>query len=97
VGTKAYKKSYQKQVSELMLERTPTIVNCLKVNEQDESVQSCSRMTSDLFCNTFAHPAAKWRNGDCPMADSFLKVASDQKEQKVRVGQQKQSKKKSRR
>lgn len=50
----------------------------------------CSRAIDDV-CNPYAFPEAKWRNGDCPMADAGLKADQPKaKAGKVRVGQQKQ-------
>jgi len=43
------------------------------------------------FCIVYAFPKAKWRNGDCNMADHIELEAA--KKEKVRVGQQKQKKK----
>lgn len=53
----------------------------------------CSRADGTV-CNVYAFPAAKWRNGDCPMADNDLRetTAIRPPKGKVRVGQQKQQK-----
>jgi hypothetical protein len=42
-------------------------------------------------CLVYAFPKAKWRNGDCNMADHIELEAA--KKEKIRVGQQKQKKK----
>lgn len=51
---------------------------------------TCSRADGDL-CGVYMFPDAKWRLGDCPMADAELKTDQPKaKAGKVRVGQQKQ-------
>jgi hypothetical protein len=56
---------------------------------------TCSRADDDLLCGVYLFPDAKWRLGDCPMADSELRTAEDGVKAggKKRVGQQKQKKK----
>jgi len=84
---------YEKQREELMLIRTKTTDQCFKEVE-DGSRQSCSRVTKDLYCDTYVQPDKKWRLGDCNMADPFLKKEFSEEKKKIRIGQQKQSKKK---
>jgi len=43
------------------------------------------------YCRSYAFPTAKWRNGNCNMADH---LEFDVKKDKIRVGQQKQKSKK---
>lgn len=53
----------------------------------------CSKANlGDNVCIAYAFPTAKWRLGDCPLADDLLKKHEDVEEEKVRVGQQKQKK-----
>ena len=60
--------------------------------QEDDKISVCSRVDGN-YCGVYAYPAAKWRNGDCPMADSFLRTEQLVEEVgKVRVGQQKQKK-----
>ncbi len=44
------------------------------------------------FCRIWAVPAAKWRMGVCPSA-THAKLEIKEREEKVRVGQQKQKRK----
>jgi hypothetical protein len=48
------------------------------------------------FCTVYSDPAIAWRRGDCPMADIHLRTKSEEEKarEKVRVGQQKQKKRK---
>jgi len=64
------------------LERQPVVKQCEGCTNIDEG-----------FCKKWASPAAKWRLGTCPSA-SHVKVEVQENGQKVRVGQQKQKKKK---
>lgn len=58
---------------------------------------TCSRADGDL-CDVYLFPEAKWRLGDCPMADAALRADQPKASAgKVRVGQQKQKKKGGRR
>jgi hypothetical protein len=62
--------------------------------EDDGIVHVCSRAV-DGYCSAYAFPVAKWKNGDCPLSDTELKtvVVDEQPKGKVRIGQQKQKKK----
>lgn len=70
--------------------REPIIDKCYTTSADGEIVK-CSKAKDDL-CSAFVSPAAKWRLGDCPLADDFLKTKTEKKVEKVRVGQQKQKK-----
>jgi len=64
---------------------------------KDTFVTTNSEGTSETtlfkkFCSVYAFPKAKWRNGDCNMADHIEIEAA--KKEKIRVGQQKQKQKK---
>ncbi len=56
-----------------------------------EKCGGCDRIASETqTCTAFAFPETKWRLGNCSMA-THIKVESA-KNEKVRVGQQKQKK-----
>lgn len=85
-----------KTIEELKVIRQPINEKCKRmITEKDEEkLHICSRSDGEM-CNVYAFPSAKWRNGDCPMADAILRsVIEEEKIEKVRVGQQKQKKKK---
>lgn len=72
-------------------DRKPIIDRCYTTSEEGEIIK-CRKAEGD-YCTVFAVPAAKWRLGDCPMADDFLRSKTQKKPaEKVRVGQQKQKK-----
>ena len=84
-----------KRVEELKTMVEPIVDKCKK--DTKEGLHVCSRSNGET-CSSYAFPSAKWRAGDCPMADEILRTQiEDDTKGKVRVGQQKQSKKKSRR
>lgn len=58
-------------------------------------VKMCSRINVlKTTCSVYTNPQAKWRNGDCPMADEELRTNfTPAPIKKVRVGQQKQKRK----
>jgi len=56
-----------------------------------EKCNGCDNIEGE-FCRIWAVPAAKWRMGVCPSA-SHTKIEAKEREEKVRVGQQKQRKK----
>ena len=74
--------------------KMPLVQQC--VNDPEKP---CSRthiqcgMEGD-FCTVYQNPAAMWRRGDCPMADNHLRknIEEPSTKNKVRVGQQKQKK-----
>lgn len=74
----------------------------LRANRQNLAEQCtknehrCSRIDpiKGNCCTAYHCPAAKWRLGDCPMADKELRTIVLEEKTKVRVGQQKQKKKK---
>ncbi|KJS29028.1 MAG: hypothetical protein VR64_21930 [Desulfatitalea sp. BRH_c12] len=71
--------------------RQPIVMQCYLTEDTGEIVKC--RKAEDNYCSAFISPAAKWRLGDCPLADDFLKTKSEKKmADKVRVGQQKQKK-----
>ena len=87
-----------KVIAELKSQRTPIDhVHCQKYEKYEEGktneLQVCSRADGE-YCSVYAFPSTKWRLGDCPMADEFLReqTAEEVTQQKVRVGQQKQKK-----
>lgn len=72
--------------------REPIIDRCY-TTEADGTVMKCRKVVDD-FCSAFVSPAAKWRLGDCPLADDFLKTKNEKKtSEKIRIGQQKQKRK----
>ena len=81
-------------VGELQSARLPIVPKCTKEG------QECSRVISfpdwdeacTNFCSVYYKPAAKWRLGDCPMADEHLRTKVESTKEKIRIGQQKQKK-----
>ena len=78
-----------KVIKELIADRQPLVEKC----RNDEGC--CSRADVDQqLCKVYAYPTAMWKNGDCLMADNNLRTETAPKATtKVRVGQQKQKKK----
>lgn len=63
----------------------------------DSEEDVCSRIEyegQNGYCSVYYAPEASWRFGDCPMADYHLKTEGKKEEGKIRVGQQKQKKRK---
>ena len=92
-------RAYQKAVDYYLKNRTPVNAKCMKpVTEPVDSIEFCSRLIMtdepECYCKSYINPDAKWRNGNCNLADQFLKTVETKDEIKKRVGQQKQSKKK---
>ena len=61
-----------------------------------EQCNGCDRVAvypEGTFCSVFPDPSIKWRRGTCNMA-THIKTDAKGQEGKVRVGQQKQKKKK---
>lgn len=61
-----------------------------------EKCQGCDRAkpyTDGVYCLSFPDPEVKWRTGICAMA-THIKLDAKGADAKVRVGQQKQAKKK---
>lgn len=85
-----------KQIQRLMEQRTPLVPQCMKNEIEDKSkVTFCSRADGN-FCGAYAWPEKKWRVGECPLADEALRTHTEEQvaQDKIRVGQQKQKKKK---
>lgn len=57
-----------------------------------EECEGCNRSING-YCKSYFNPKAKWRIGVCPLA-SHVKLENKQSTEKVRVGQQKQKKRK---
>ena len=71
----------EKSCSRIEIINNPPIVT---INQEGTSETTLIKR----YCKSYAFPAAKWRNGNCNMADHIeIEVA---KKEKVRVGQQKQ-------
>jgi hypothetical protein len=78
-----------KVVQHLRENRQPLHKKCCQ--ELDGTEHLCSRAMDGNVCDVYAFPEAKWRLGDCPMADSILKESvQTAPAKKKRVGQQKQ-------
>jgi len=54
--------------------------------------EGCNRVTESLTCNAYLMPEGKWAHGGCGLASHIKRVESGT-QRKVRVGQQKQTKK----
>lgn len=71
-------------IEQLRKKRQMITSNCVRDGH------TCSRV-DEAFCSVYAFPKAKWRLGDCPMADRELRTDQPKADKgKVRVGQQKQ-------
>jgi len=96
MGTNSYIEHHRKMMENLNRDRTSIAKKCYKLNKDTGLFQHCIRTVfSDEICDPptcscFINPISKWRNGDCPMADSFLKKSYVESKQKVKVGHQKQ-------
>jgi len=72
-------------------DREPIVARC-STTSAEGAILKCRKAKGD-YCSVFVSPSAKWRLGDCPMADDFLRTKTQKKPaEKVRVGQQKQRK-----
>lgn len=79
-----------KIIEDLKTHIQPLDKKCKK--EIDGKIYICSK-ASGKHCKVYAFPKAKWRSGDCVMADTKLQTSIiETKKEKVRVGQQKQKK-----
>ena len=80
-------------IEKLKQDRETIVAQCKKEATDKDPAVLCSRSNGEV-CQVYAFPKAKWRHGDCPMADPELRTRIiDDKKVKVRVGQQKQKKK----
>ena len=52
-----------------------------------DKCKGCKRIENG-YCKVYIFPKAKWRSGNCPMATHLEKELT--KEERVRIGQQKQ-------
>lgn len=91
--------TFQKQRDYYLKNRSPVNAKCiLPATEPDKEIIFCSRLIitnePECYCVACINPDAKWRNGDCNLADTALRTVETFAEQKVRVGQQKHSRKK---
>ena len=81
-----------KIIQELRETRRPLHARCVS----KESGAACSKSAHieghPGVCVSYWDPSAKWRLGDCPLADPHLRSVQEVKKEKVRVGQQKQKK-----
>ena len=60
-----------------------------------EKCVGCERIhPEEKVCLAYLYPAEKWRLGNCPMATHITEQVDNSKKGKVRVGQQKQKKRK---
>lgn len=78
----------EKLIEALRADRKPLSPKC------SNPEHTCSK-SEDGYCLAYWNPEAKWRIGDCPLADMPLRSVREKKVEKVRVGQQKQKKNKS--
>lgn len=73
------------------------VLNGMTMETIVEECQGCERAEereNGTFCKNFPVPSAKWRRGVCNMATHKKAEAKNGGQAKVRVGQQKQKKKK---
>ena len=99
MGIQGYRTDYSKTVERLKKDQTPIIRNCYKFTKEVKGFQHCSKIIFPKeicdpgpFCECYYNPKAKWRGGDCGMADEFLRESCVDPKKKVRVGQQNQAK-----
>ena len=89
--------AYEKQRREFLWNRTPVDGKCMKPVPDQQEIFFCSKLVMtdepECYCEAYIDPKAKWRNGDCPLANQFLRIVETVEQKKVRVGQQKHSKK----
>lgn len=91
-GLKAYP---NKTVVEMRENSKPIVPGkCMKLLPDNVTVHQCSRIYNETTCKCYQDPSTQWRLGDCPMADDELREYVEVEETgKVRLGQQKQKKK----
>lgn len=82
-------KSFIKQKEDLMSIRQEIVQQCIKYKDSEKS---CDNIV-DNFCKRYPVPSTFWRMGGCPMA-THVKFDQVSDTSKVRIGQQKQKKKK---
>lgn len=59
-----------------------------------DKCEGCARINERTnFCTTYVNPEKKWRLGNCPLATHVV-VRVEENQEKRRVGQQKQKKRK---
>jgi len=79
--------SNKMNISKMKEERVPVIEKC----------EGCARtevIDDQELCLAYVAPALHWRNGNCPLATHMSTMVGEQQQGKVRVGQQKQKKRK---
>jgi hypothetical protein len=84
------REEYALNLDRLRKEREPIIDQCKKFGDNEEP---CSRIDG-VLCSAYVSPKAKWRLGACPLATHVIERVGDQTQGKVRVGQQKQKRRK---
>ena len=70
---------------------TETNINAVHRDHIHEKCNGCGKVIKDSMCSAYPVPSALWRRGNCPLAD-HLEVEIT-KNGRVRVGQQKGTKK----
>jgi hypothetical protein len=89
--------TYEKEVENYLKNRTWVSGKCMQPATESVPLKFCSKVVITdepaCYCQSYINPDEKWRNGDCPLADQFLKASHIAAEEKKRVGQQKQKKK----
>jgi hypothetical protein len=84
-----------KIILELRTQREILSSKCSKMDPEEYHL--CSHADDRVnACTSYAFPEAKWRNGDCPLADMVLRSDVVTKKGKIRIGQKKGRKKKNR-
>ena len=74
------------------LEKTPISRKCYSLIRETNLFKHCSRsifsheICDPPLCKCYISPISKWRNGDCPMADPFLKESYIQPKEKKKGG-----------
>jgi len=99
MGIQGYKTDYSKTIERLKKDQNAIVQKCYRFIKEVQGFQHCSKTIFPKeicdpgpFCECYYKPEAKWRIGDCGMADEFLRKSHINPKKKVRVGQQKQAK-----
>lgn len=71
---------------------TNTVAEHMVKETINEECNGCSKVAEDSTCSAYPKPSVWWRRGRCPLAD-HVDVKQVNNGEKVRVGQQKQRRK----
>lgn len=90
MGVKTLTKSEIRRL-DMMNQREKIMPQCRKFGDKEES---CSRIDNDgIHCDSYIKPEIMWKLGSCALATHVFEKETKAQE-KIRVGQQKSSRKK---